>query len=100
MKSVCKQFGVGQVGSLPAATQGLIIGALEPELAFIAKTFVAMQEERHSADYDTSKSFNRLDVLSKIDQVTQAFSDWSKVRNKPNAVGFLAALLLQKQWSK
>jgi hypothetical protein len=100
MKTVCQQFGKGQIGNLAQATQKLIQSPLQNELATVARTFVALQEERHDADYDISKPFNRIDVVSKIDLVRLAFDDWGRVRTSPNARVFLAALLLQRHWNK
>jgi len=76
------------------------MGSIQKELVDIADTFVALQEERHTADYDVTKKFLRVDVLQKINEVQQAFLDWKNVRQEPNANVFLAALLLQDTWNK
>jgi hypothetical protein len=57
MKRVCQQFLQGHVGSLTPALQALVADPMEPELATIADAFVALQEARHSADYDTTELF-------------------------------------------
>jgi hypothetical protein len=100
MKSVCQQFGKGSAGALGAGTVALVAPPLESQIVFVARVFVELQEERHEADYDLSRQFLRWDVLSKIDLVKQAFSQWKLVRAKANARVFLAALLLQRHWNR
>jgi hypothetical protein len=100
MKAVCQQFAKGRATDLGGGTRELAADPIEPELVNIATVFVDLQEARHQADYDTSRIFIRLDVLSKFASVEQAFRDWRVVRNKSNTVVFLAALLLQSRWNK
>jgi hypothetical protein len=100
MKAVCRQFGSSNMTRIAAGTRALIDAPLENELRSVASAFVELQEARHGADYDVRVSFNRLDVLGKINMTQQAFADWRRVRGKPNAAAFLAALLLQKHWSR
>jgi hypothetical protein len=99
MRDVCSIY---LLPTLPpnAIVTHLVVAPLEPEFRSIADTFVELQEARHSADYDTSRPFDRNDVLQKIDLVERAFSDWNIVKNKPNANVFLAALLLNRHWKK
>jgi hypothetical protein len=100
MKSVCKQFAQGNVAALSSGTQNLINPPLDAQLVSVAATFVALQDERHRADYDAATPFDRVDALQKIDLAQQAFDDWTAVRDSPNAKVFLAALLLQRHWNK
>jgi hypothetical protein len=62
--------------------------------------FVELQKARHEADYDTSSTWNRVDVLTKIRIVRGAFEAWGRVKGNPNSTVFRAALLLQKHWGK
>ncbi len=96
-KTVCKQVAAG---ALSAATDTLVSPPLEAELRSVAEAFVELQDARHNADYDMSRSVVRLNALSNIARATQAFRDWRSVRQAPNAKVFLAALLLQKSWSR
>lgn len=95
MQDVCKQFRAG--APIPA-TASVLPGPLEPQLRQVAEAFVELQDARHEADYDLTTSFNRVDVLQKIDVVEQAFLAWQGIRSHPNASVFLAALLLQQHW--
>jgi len=97
MKRVCAQFQHGEA-SLGAATRPLITAPLEPELATIAATFVALQDARHAADYDAAESFSRADALDLVRAAETAFAAWKTVRGRPNANVFLAALLLGRGW--
>jgi uncharacterized protein (UPF0332 family) len=76
----------------------LLSGAIEAELEDVAKTFVALQQARHEADYDLTRTFDRRDVLQKVQQARTAFTKWRGIGSAPNATVFLAALLLQRQW--
>jgi hypothetical protein len=98
MKTLCRQFA-GRTGMSEHLRAPLAL-PLDPGLILIATTFVALQDERHAADYDTSQSFTRFDVLRLIDGVQTAFDDWSRVRATPNAAVFLTALLMNRQWSR
>lgn len=100
MKTVCQQFAKGRKADLGGGTKELATDPIEPALVNLAAAFVDLQEARHQADYDLSRTFIRLDVLSKVNSAEQAFRDWGSVKGQPNAVVFLAALLLQNRWNK
>ena len=95
MKEVCQQFSRRH---LPAALAPLLTSPIEADLVAVAEAFVALQEARHEADYDFTATFNRIDVLQKVQRARAAVASWQAVRSKPNATVFLAALLLQRQW--
>jgi len=97
MKRVCKQFAAG---GLPEYTQRLLTSKMESEIARIAAAFVALQEARHTAEYDVTATFSRLDVLQKVGLARRAFRDWRRVRGRRNVNVFLAALLLQEHWGR
>jgi hypothetical protein len=98
MKSLCRQFA-GRT-SLSDHMRLLVSLPLDPDLISIATMFVELQNARHSADYDASRSFTRFQVLDMIGGVQTAFDDWSRIRASPNAAVFLTALLLNRQWSR
>ena len=78
MKHVCSTFSATRGGRRPAvspALTSLVVVPLEPEIVRLARAFVDLQEFRHVADYDLSQRLNRPDVLSKIEQARNAFSD-------------------------
>ena len=98
MKSVCKAWAVGMPTNLPASTGTMVSAPIEPQLTDVASAFVRLQNARHAADYDLTRTFNRLYSISLLGSAEQAFRDWAAVRTTPNAGVFLAALLFEKQW--
>jgi len=108
MRAVCKPFvdadktfrRGGQPNQVPAPTRALLTFPLEPALVTVLETFVELQEARHQADYDPTKTWNRLDAESLVDTARTAFASWQTVRRTPNAMVFATALLLQKQWGR
>jgi uncharacterized protein (UPF0332 family) len=97
MKRICQHFAKG---GLPEPIRSLIISPLEPELMSVAKAFIDLQEQRHAADYDTQREFDRVTALDLVDSAQSAFADWAAVRSTPNAAAFLTALLLNRQWGR
>ncbi|HZO93757.1 MAG TPA: hypothetical protein VFB22_08290 [Candidatus Baltobacteraceae bacterium] len=100
MKEVCKEFARGQITNRASPTYGFITLPIEQQIIDVAETFVALQELRHIADYDLSRTFDRLDVRSTVALVRSAFQSWEQVRGSQNARTFLAALLFEKQWKR
>jgi len=97
MKKVCKGVGAGN----PASVTGQLMSRpIDSRLAFVAKTFVDLQEERHKADYDTIASFSRADVMLKITDVEQALASIQAIRGNPNTHVFLVALLFHEIWTR
>ena len=67
------------------------------ELRDVAKTFVALQEARHSADYDNALIWDALDVQNLIMNARTAFQNWRSIQNHPAANEYLLALLVGKK---
>jgi hypothetical protein len=105
MRQICSNFVQGSAGksgnkSIPPVTQNLLTLPLDPALVTVLEAFVDLQEARHQADYDLAKQWNRLDVLNHVQTARQAFIEWAKVRQTPNAAVFMAALVLQQHWTR
>jgi hypothetical protein len=66
-------------------------------LHLVADTFLRMQQDRHSADYDSSKKWSRTDVIAKVDSVAFAFQTWKIIRKDASAQDFLVTLLLKER---
>jgi uncharacterized protein (UPF0332 family) len=62
----------------------------------IARTFVELQQLRHLADYDNSRSWTRIEVLSYIEMASLAFVSWKAIENETIAENFLLQLLIQR----
>lgn len=89
-----------QLTALPASVEATLAFPIEPDLLRVQTTFIDLQEARHIADYDLTKTLNRPNVLNKIILARAAFLAWSKVRKTPNAAVFMASLLLRKDWGR
>lgn len=93
MKNACR--GISQP-TLGRPYVLLISEGVLPELVEIAQSFVVLQDERHSADYDTNRSFGRGDALAHVALAEQVFSKWATVRGTPQANVFLMMLFFWK----
>jgi hypothetical protein len=80
-------------GSLPPSFAAVLKGPLPPDLRLVAGTFVTLQQARHEADYDLSRSFVRGEVKDLIAETRAAFQRWRTVGASEAARLYLAALL-------
>ncbi|WP_312309265.1 hypothetical protein [Stenotrophomonas indicatrix] len=97
-----KNAAKGIVLNPPARPYLMLLGAAGPvpaDLAYVARTFVTLQEQRHSADYDVSKTFLKSQVLTQVKDVEDAFNRWAAVRMSPHANALLMAFFLWKPLS-
>jgi len=90
MKEACREIGKPNAGKLAKGMDG---AAVPRTLASVATAFIDLQQARHEADYDLSRTFTRGEVRTLIAQVEQAFIDWQTVSKTIPADVFLAALL-------
>jgi hypothetical protein len=68
-----------------------------PGLQRVARSFVNLQQQRHSADYNNYRRWTFSEVLDVIDDTEAAFQDWSSVRMDPVAGDYLLSMLLGKR---
>ena len=66
------------------------------QLKNVARTFVDLQEKRHTADYDNAFVWSRTNAIAAIDMVSAAFSDWQAIRAEDAAQDYLLQLFLPK----
>jgi uncharacterized protein (UPF0332 family) len=59
----------------------------------VSHSFFQAQQQRHSADYDNSKEWTRIEVLTMIQLVEEAFDSWRQIRDHSFAQEFLISLL-------
>jgi len=62
----------------------------------IAENFMRLQQDRHTADYDSSKRWTRKEVLTDIERAAAAFDSWKVIRKETIADDFLLQLLIQR----
>jgi len=67
------------------------------ELRDIADTFVDLQIERQSADYDNQRVWSQTEVLGIVEQANDVFAKWEIIRTHPKTGSYLLAMLLGKQ---
>lgn len=86
---------------LPRALQGTIGGYATPlELKNVADHFVNLQQARHEADYDLSRTISRRKVLIHVKWARDAFNDWERAKKTDDARLYLACFLLWKRWDE
>jgi hypothetical protein len=77
MKQACTAFAGGTLKA--SVAKGLPAGfAVPSEVRAVARTFIAMQEQRHAADYDRTEQFQRSGVVflvAQVDRNLNAFLD-------------------------
>ena len=94
MKNAAQGFAQNNLS--PRVAAGLNGLPLPPALTLVASVFIDLQQARHEADYNTSRSFTRQEALDLIEQVREAFSRWRQIRKTLQADTFLVALLAQR----
>lgn len=90
MKKAC-QFVTKK--PLPAAAAVFFGPAAPFELEEVATAFIVLQQKRHAADYDVSRSPTVAEAVDAVRAVEVAFTQWSLVRSTPAAKPFLLLLL-------
>ena len=63
------------------------------ELKLVADSFVKLQQDRHTADYDNSKVWSRTQVWEVICEAQDAIAAWSNIREKEIAQDYLLDLM-------
>ena len=91
MKTCCSK-----VSSRPLPTDPAEI-LVARDLKIVADSFVALQQARHTADYDNSKEWSRSQVYEAIIQAKDAMNAWAVVREKAVAQDYLFDLMGTRQ---
>lgn len=97
MKKVSAQFGAHK---LPKALHPRGGYTTPADLKTVADTFARLQQFRHDADYDRTRTFTRRETLDIVRQVEYAFAAWDRVRKTDDARMYLACFLLWDRWDK
>lgn len=63
----------------------------------VCAAFVALQDSRHTADYDTATGWSRTEANAAVKSAVAAFEAWKAVREEPEAQDFLLALLVKRR---
>lgn len=97
MKQACRPFAAG---ALPDHLKAVTTTGVPDDLKTVADTFIQLQQSRHEADYNVSRTFNRQDTLTLVQQVRAAFEAWQRVRDQQITTVFLVNLLLGSKWKR
>jgi uncharacterized protein (UPF0332 family) len=101
MRNVCKGFVQANVAAGRGRLSDDVSDATRALLAVnVLAAFVELQEARHQADYDPTKTWNRLGAETHVSAARNAFASWQAIRRSSNTAVFVAALLLQRQWGR
>lgn len=86
MKTASSEIGRALIGVQKANP----LTATSTHLLVVVTAFIRLQEERHLADYDTGKEWNRTVVKGLISMASEAFESWN--RDEPDAQAYLVSL--------
>jgi hypothetical protein len=82
MRSLCQEFTWTQVNQTHLLLRPFLAAANAPSkasMALVAQTFVNLQDDRHSADYDLSVSFSRSDAMIAYQRAHDAVTTWNRL---------------------
>lgn len=96
MRSVCEKVTRGQ-GLAPAALSNQ--ASADPTARWISQSFVALQEERHAADYDHNEVFDATPLSVAIVRAEDMIRRLDDHKNEPGTSVLLALLALRSSWS-
>jgi hypothetical protein len=98
MRDVCAQVASGRAANMADPLKPIFSRIIEGDLRRLAETFVALQLERHKADYDIHADILSLKAQNLVQDARTAAAAWHVVRGSDNANAFLTAPLLHKHW--
>ena len=98
MKSACKEFvkaNAHDVHDLLQPLWSILSISSNQHAQLVAQTFIDLQDERHSADYDLSVSFSRQDALYAVTRAETAINAWRQLRvGSPDVCRLFAMALI------
>lgn len=98
MQKVCRIYVQAEHGQFSEVYARLISHRPPPVMFEIAKAFIALQEARHSADYDISSTLSDLEAVRLVRLAVNIFTDWAVMEHSHHGLTFLSALLLHDLW--
>ena len=97
IKRICARF---TPETLDQPLRSLIGNSPSPDLQFVARTFVLLQEARHRADYDLSFEPRGNEIWLFLERASKAIQAWERLSKTAEANIFILSLLLWKNWEK
>ncbi|MBV1707650.1 MAG: hypothetical protein KGQ37_10635 [Hyphomicrobiales bacterium] len=87
-------------GSAKSACNDGLINAFPPPIQDFASHFVAMQDKRHSADYDPATRLTKSELMAEIKKTTSAISDFEAASPKDRRAFAVFVLFKRRPESK
>lgn len=97
MKSAANAF---HGGTVPSVLERAVPGPIHPNLKFVCRAFLDLQQARHEADYDLTRVFTRGEVLNLVAMAEESFPRWKAVAGSPEGDAFLVMLLVREKLSR
>ncbi len=98
MKSACKEFvkpNAQDVHELLKPFWAKFVIANNPQVRLFAQTFIDLQNDRHTGDYDPSVSYSRQDALNAVTRAEAAVNAWRHLRSTdPDICRVFAVVLI------
>lgn len=101
MADACKRFSVWVTNQPPSLYQAFFPQGPSTNLRKVSSSFIELQQQRHDADYDLTRSFLRSQVLEVIDRAEESFELFNSLQNDcEERKVFLLALVFHRRLSK
>ena len=97
MKKICGRF---MASKLDQPLLDLIGPSASSDLQTVARSFVLLQEARHSADYDLSYTLTGPEAIKYLRLAIEAIEAWDRIQGSAEANIFILSLLMWKNWEK
>lgn len=97
MKKICGRF---MASKLDQPLLDLIGPSASSDLQTVVRSFVLLQEARHSADYDLSYAPTGNEAVKHLRLALEAIEAWDRIQGSAEANIFILSLLLWKNWEK
>ena len=97
MKRICGRF---MASKLDQPLLDLIGQSASSDLQTVARSFVLLQEARHSADYDLSYPITEPEAIKHFRLALEAIEAWDRIKESAEANIFILSLLMWKNWER
>jgi hypothetical protein len=97
MKKVCGRF---LPAKLDQPLRDLIGESASADLQNVSRSFIQLQDARHSADYDLSYNLTLKQSRQYVELAMSALQAWKRLAGSAEANIFILSLLLWKNWDK
>ena len=97
MKKICGRFLPAELSSPLRELIGIRASA---DLQGLARSFIELQNARHSADYDLSYELTLKQAGNYVELALSACEAWERLKGSAEANIFILSLLLWKNWER